>query len=45
VDGMINLTSQAWQSVAEYCRGESLGEVPVKGKRCLEIVRVDAVTV
>jgi class 3 adenylate cyclase len=45
VDGMINLTSQAWQCVADHCRGESLGEVPVKGKRCLEIVRVDDVAI
>jgi class 3 adenylate cyclase len=37
--GSVNVSAAAWQQIADRCRGESLGVVPVKGKVDLEIFR------
>lgn len=37
--GCVNVSAAAWQQIADRCRGESLGVVPVKGKVDLEIFR------
>jgi class 3 adenylate cyclase/CheY-like chemotaxis protein len=37
--GAVNVSATAWQQVADLCRGESLGLIPIKGKGELEIVR------
>lgn len=39
VAGSITLSGTAWQQVANRCRGEVLGNVQVKGKGPLEVVR------
>ncbi len=39
------LSETAWRRVADHCRGESLGGIPVKGKGEIEMFRCDAVDV
>jgi CheY-like chemotaxis protein len=39
----VNLSSEAWQMVADCCQGKSLGFIQVKGKGELEIIRVQSV--
>ena len=41
VPGAVAVSAAAWQTIAERCRGESLGMVNVKGKGDMEIFRVD----
>jgi adenylate cyclase len=36
--GTVNVSGQAWDQIAEHCRGESRGLVRVKGKEALEII-------
>jgi class 3 adenylate cyclase len=40
VSGSVVLSGTAWQHVAERCRGESRGEVHIKGKGPMEMFRV-----
>jgi class 3 adenylate cyclase/CheY-like chemotaxis protein len=37
--GSVMLSVEAWQRVADCCRGESLGLIPVKGLGSLELIR------
>jgi len=41
VPGAVAVSATAWRRIADRCRGQSLGLVPVKGKGELEIFRVD----
>ena len=41
VAGAIVLSGPAWQQIAACCRGQSLGRLPVKGKKEMEMVRFD----
>jgi class 3 adenylate cyclase len=38
--GAVNVSESAWERVAEYCHGESLGPVQVKGKGTMELYRI-----
>jgi class 3 adenylate cyclase len=40
--GSITLSTAAWNAVAPYCRGTSLGMVEIKGKGSLEMFRLQA---
>ena len=41
VPGQVVLSGPAWRQVAQLCRGQSLGDIPVKGKGPLEVMRFD----
>jgi class 3 adenylate cyclase len=41
VPGSVVLSGTAWREIADHCRGESRGVIPVKGKGPLEMVRFD----
>jgi len=36
------LSGTAWRQVADKCRGESLGMLPIKGKGHMELMRFDS---
>ena len=40
MEGSVNLSGEAWIRVADYCHGESLGQIPLKGKGEMELFRV-----
>lgn len=39
-NGAVNLSAETWAQVKDYCQGESLGRIKVKGKGEMEIFRV-----
>ncbi|HEV3084518.1 MAG TPA: adenylate/guanylate cyclase domain-containing protein [Gemmataceae bacterium] len=42
VPGKVVLSGTAWRQVADKCRGESLGMLPIKGKGHMELMRFDS---
>lgn len=40
--GTVCVNNQTWLSIAEHCRGRSLGRIEIKGKGKQELFRVDA---
>lgn len=41
IPGCITLSGAAWKSIAHCCRGESRGQITIKGKGQMEMVRFD----
>ncbi|MFN3650897.1 MAG: adenylate/guanylate cyclase domain-containing protein [Armatimonadota bacterium] len=40
-NGYVNVSGAAWQQVSDYCRGESLGLILLKGKGEMELFRIE----
>ena len=41
IPGAVMLSRPAWEAVADWCHGEPLGRIDIKGKGLMELIRVD----